>query len=361
MKPSAASRYLVLSPESPDPPVGGGALRTASLIAYLQRRGTVDVIVPQLPHHSRSLPARAARNLLRAIRRVPPLIDRFSGLDIDLNTHYDLAVIEHFWCAPYYTHLAQSCDRVFLNLHNIESTLAAHCARSEPFPISLLHHIFARAYRDLESDLIPRFDAVLVPSAADAARLPDARSVIVYPNTIPFVPQPRVPECHEIAFSGNFEYHPNRSALRWFLGAIWPILKARHSGLRLRLIGKNPPRLSDPRIDVTGPVPDAIPELARARLAIAPILAGSGTRLKIVEAWAAARPVVSTVLGAEGLPAIPDRNVLLADTPTEFADAVTKLLQSLDLRVALGTAGRAVYERELTWNFAWNCLDRAGL
>ena len=103
------------------------------------------------------------------------------------------------------------------------------------------------------------------------------------------------------------EYHPNLTAVRFFRLEIWPRLRDRWPQLVWRLVGKNPKAVQrftrgDPRIEVVGPVQDAVCELARSRVAVVPLLSGSGTRLKILEAWAAGLPVVSTTLGAEGLP-----------------------------------------------------------
>jgi glycosyltransferase involved in cell wall biosynthesis len=109
----------------------------------------------------------------------------------------------------------------------------------------------------------------------------------------------------------------------------------------------------DRRIELTGPVPDAVAELASAQVAVVPLLAGSGTRLKIMEAWAAGRAVVSTSLGAEGLDVRHGKHLLLADDPAGFAAAVSKLLESEELRGQLGAAGRALYERCYTWEAAW--------
>jgi glycosyltransferase involved in cell wall biosynthesis len=104
-------------------------------------------------------------------------------------------------------------------------------------------------------------------------------------------------------------------------------------------------------------VDDAITELARGKVAVAPLLAGSGTRLKIMEAWAAARAVVSTSLGAEGLESRHGENILLADDPADFADAVSKLLESAELRTRIATAGRVLYEGNYTWESAWGKLN----
>ena len=114
---------------------------------------------------------------------------------------------------------------------------------------------------------------------------------------------------------------------------------------------------SDPRIEIRGDIPEAVPELARAKVAVVPLLAGSGTRLKILEAWAAAIPVVSTKLGAEGLPARPGEHLLLADSPAAFAEAVSRLLACRELREGLGKAGRCLLEQQFTWETAWLDLD----
>jgi glycosyltransferase involved in cell wall biosynthesis len=128
-------------------------------------------------------------------------------------------------------------------------------------------------------------------------------------------------------------------------------------------VGRNPEAVEryiqgDSKIECTGPVDDAIPHLSAAKVAVVPLLSGSGTRLKIIEAWAAGTPVVSTSVGAEGLPARNGDNILLADSPESFISSVTLLLQSLGERKRIGASGREQYEREFTWHAAWATLDR---
>src|SRR5579871_4137747 len=140
---------LFLSPEAPFPPIGGGPLRSASLLEYLARSYAVHAVVfhapcdpdpraaippgriakwdiLELPHHSKAPAARFARNALRAIRARPPLMDRFLGCEIALaalleDRKYELAVLEHFWCAPYVRQIRRHSKRVVLDLHNVES------------------------------------------------------------------------------------------------------------------------------------------------------------------------------------------------------------------------------------------------
>jgi glycosyltransferase involved in cell wall biosynthesis len=158
------------------------------------------------------------------------------------------------------------------------------------------------------------------------------------------------------------EYHPNFTAVRYFRQKIWPGLRERWPRLVWRLVGSNPVAVrrfteGDARIEVAGSVPDAVRELARSRVAVVPLLSGSGTRLKILEAWAAGLPVVSTTLGAEGLPVKDGETGLVADSAEAFEGAVTRLLTCTDLRRRIGSAGRILLEKEFTWETAWKKLD----
>jgi glycosyltransferase involved in cell wall biosynthesis len=386
-------RALILVPEAPYPTHGGGALRSASVLAYLARRYDVDVIVFRepgaldpallfpagvaheihvlnLPYHRKDPISRAARNAGRLLRGMPPLMDRFSDFGDPVaafvrGRRYDVAIIEHFWCAPYWEQIAPVSRRTVLNLHNIESVLHARCAHSENGPQRLAHRIFHRAARNWEEAWLPRYEELLVASSGDAeiaqAMAPGAK-VTVYPNAIPLVPRPAVVERDVVAFSGNLEYHPNVSAIRYFRDEIWPILRERWPALTWRLIGKNPGVVrrytgGDPRIELSGPVESAIDELAAAKVVAVPLLAGSGTRFKVIEAWAAGRAVVSTTIGVEGLPARHGENLLIADDAWHFADSVSQLLTNSALRARLGETGRALFESEFTWEAAWQKLD----
>ena len=389
----ARGRALFLVPEAPYPTYGGGALRSASVLEYLARRYDVDVIVFRepgaadpavlfpppvrrellaldLPRHRWDPLSRAARNAARMARGVPPLVDRYSGFARPIASflqgrRYDVAVVEHFWCAPYWEQIAPVSNQAVLDLHNIESLLHARCAATERGAPALSHQVFSRAARRLEAYWLPRYNRLLTASGEDqkiARTIAPEADITVYPNAIPFVPRPRAAEREVVAFSGNLEYIPNVAAVRYFRGEIWPCLRERWPSLVWRLIGKNPAALrriadGDPRIELSGPVANAVDELAAAKVVVVPLLAGSGTRFKLLEAWAAGRAVVSTSIGAEGLPARDGENLLLADDARTFADAVTQLLMDDGLRARLGETGRALFESEFTWDCAWKKLD----
>ena len=361
-------RAFFLTPEDPKPGSGGGGLRSASLLAYLQSKYDVQTLTFSLRPHARTPEARIWRNLVRLARGRPPLFDRFSGYEDQLASalrgRYDVGVVEHFWCASYAPLLRSCCGRLVLDLHNIESELARTHARAARWPASWASQRFAEAYRRLEREWLLRFDLILTASEEDRRRIshPDVR---VFPNALPEVPRPSVPEADAIIFSGNLEYHPNIEAVRWFRTRVWPRVRKRAPGAEWRLVGSNPEAVAaftggDARIRVIGPVDDAVTHLAQARVCIAPLLSGSGTRFKILEAWAAGRAVVSTTLGAEGLDARNGEHLLLADDPDDFADAVLRLWNDPALRARLGDASRILYEDRFTWPAAWRKLDEAG-
>ena len=386
----APSKVLMLSPEAPYPLNGGGAYRTASLLHYFARFASVDLIlicdsgqpaelpkglvtsqqVIPLPVHSRNVVARYVRNARRAIQGLPPLIDRLAGLDQQIEAaiggrHYDLAIVEHFWCAPYLDLMKKVADRTLLDMHNIESVLHDRCAAVTSGPVSAGHTRFASAARRMEASLLPRYSIVLAASASDSFAIrtlaPGSR-VIVYPNSLPGVEVPQLTERPRVVFSGNFEYHPNIDAVEFLVKEIWPEVHRRHPVLELRLVGRGdqfirhllPP---DSNIHVTGPVDDAFYEISQALLVVAPLRAGSGTWIKILEAWAAARAVVATPLGAEGLDTHDSGNVAMAGDAGGFVAAMDWLIGDTISRRRIGMAGRRTFETRYCWDAVWRNLD----
>jgi polysaccharide biosynthesis protein PslH len=386
-------KALFLSAEAPYPPVGGGALRSASLLEYLARSYAVHAVVFRqtgdphpglaippgrverldvidLPYHSKQPIERAIRNTWRIVRDRPPLVDRFSGFADHVSKllageKYEIAIIEHFWCAPYVAQVRPHTKSVILDLHNIESVWHSRLAASENGARAWALGRFATASGALERRLLPKFDLILATSESDAAlarQLAPGTNVSVYPNALPETPQPRRLEQPAIVFSGNLEYSPNISAVRFFRENIWPLLEARWPELKWRIVGKNPGAIrhlvaGHPRIELTGFIEDAVTVVAECQVAVIPVLAGSGTRVKILEAWAAGTPVVSTTIGAEGLDCSDEAQLVIADEPQRFADAVTRLLASPLDRMRIGSAGRRLFEERYTWPAAWKTLD----
>ena len=373
--------------------IGGGPIRAASVLEYLAQRFSVHAIffrepgaplpaaalppglvdrvdVVDLPFHSKRPLPRVVRNLSRIARGRPPLVDRFSGFQAQIarcisGRRYDAAFIEHFWCAPYVEQLRPAANLVFLNLYDVESVWHRSMADSSSGLLAWSYERFGKAALDLECSWFPRFDCILATSCSDAKLVRAIASdtkVVVYPNALPLIVPPPRAERLEIIFSGNLEYAPNIAAVRFFHRNVWPALQSRWPELKWKILGRNPGRFralaaKDPSIEITGFVQDAVAVIAQSQVAIVPLLAGSGTRVKILEAWAARTPVVSTRLGAEGLEYRDREHLVLADDPESFITAVSELLALPDDRARIGAAGRRLYEERYTWQAAWSALD----
>lgn len=392
---------LFLSPEWPYPLVGGGALRAASVLEYLMARYQVDVIcfrqpgaspVPpgitttngdaglrkwcevQLPDHRTSLFARGRRNLGRALRGVPPLVDRFRGFEPEILTAigdatYDLTVVEHFWCSDYTDALRARSKKLVLDMHNAESLWHVRCAQAVSPWIRPFYERFAKAAREMEAERLPIYDLILATSQAEAdyisQQLPGLPLVVV-PNTIPMRPMPEVERDDTIVFSGNMEYMPNQRAVRYFAAEIWPLIRKKYPNFRWKILGKSASILRQQVQGVPGLLfvsdpDDAMIEIAKSRVAVVPLTAGAGTRLKIIEAWAAGCPVVSTTIGAEGLEYKRGTDIFIQDSPIGFAEQVIQVIDHPSLAQELQRAGRQRFEQSYSWACAWEAMGACGL
>ncbi|MDQ4090302.1 MAG: glycosyltransferase, partial [Actinomycetota bacterium] len=205
----------------------------------------------------------------------------------------------------------------------------------------------AGAYRRLADCYLPAVDHMITTSPADAATLAGRygrNRATAIPNAVrlpTFRPEPRSPT-HDLVFVGTLSYLPNAEGARWLCEEVLPRLP----GASVALVGSNPPEgvralAEDSRVTVTGYVRDVAPWYGRARVAVVPLHAGGGTRIKVLEALAHNRPVVSTSVGAEGIDLQPGRDgMLVADGPPEFARACRTLLDDPELAGALASRGR---------------------
>jgi len=152
-----------------------------------------------------------------------------------------------------------------------------------------------------------------------------------------------------ICFTGSMSYFPNIDAITYFVEEVWQKIKKKHNNVKLYVVGKNPTenikRLDSDDIIITGLVESTVPFLKKSKLSIVPLRYGSGTRLKILESMACGTPVISTSLGCEGLDVTNGENIIIADTPDDFAQAVIQLLEYPGLRQSIGEIGEKFVER----------------
>jgi polysaccharide biosynthesis protein PslH len=217
-----------------------------------------------------------------------------------------------------------------------------------------------RATRREERRCATAVDLLLATSHGDRAifeRELGLSDVAVVRNGIDldeFAPDNHKPEAGVILFPGLMSYHPNEDAMRWFLDAIFPIVVRRFPSARLVVAGASPSAWllaqRGHNVEVTGEVPDMRPYLRRASVMIAPLRMGGGTRVKILEAQAIGRPVVSTSLGAAGLDQRHGESILLADDAEHFAEELIRTLRDSELSGRITAAAR----RHVAEHFDWN-------
>jgi len=164
---------------------------------------------------------------------------------------------------------------------------------------------------------------------------------------------PRKP--HSLVFLGSMDWMPNIDACCHFVENIFPAIKKTFPNATLTILGRNPTqRIKDLQkietgIFITGTVTDIRPHLAEAEVMIVPLRIGGGTRIKIYEGMATGIPIVSSTIGAEGLPVTDGENIFLADSPEDFARAIFKLFEKAALRQKMGANGRALVQRHFSW------------
>jgi glycosyltransferase involved in cell wall biosynthesis len=261
--------------------------------------------------------------------------------------------------------------RIVLDEHNVEYDVNRQIAGRDD--ASAVRRLYAavnwRKMRREEEDAWGRVDALTVTSPHDAGRVravhPGAR-VAVVPNAVDVercAPRPGdpPPDPNTLLFFGALDYFPNSDALAFFLDQVWPRVLATHPSTRLRILGRRPPpslvARRAPGVEIGGFVEDLRPSIAAAGAVIVPLRMGGGTRLKILEAMAMARPIVSTALGAEGIDVAHGRELLLADGAEGFAAEIGRLLDDPALGARLGHAARALVEERYSWRTSAAVLD----
>ena len=269
--------------------------------------------------------------------------------------------------------------------HNVESEIWRRHAETKSSPIA--RALYAMQHRRMlryEGGALRRFDGILAVSDADRetfARLyPGAvkRPVQVVSTGVDtdyFAPSavdapaspvrnPQSAVRNELIFTGSMDWLPNEDAMLFFCRDILPLIRAEEPGVHLTIVGRTPTpavkKLADAAgVTVTGRVDDVRPYIREAAVYIVPLRIGGGTRLKIFEAMAMGKAVVSTTVGAEGLPVTNGQHVILADEPREFAASVVGLMRNVESRARLEAAARALVVERYDWSAVAGELEDA--
>lgn len=389
-------RILFVTPYLPSPARFGGQRRLHGLIAGLAASHEVSVISLVDPSEDQSESVRATEIYCRHVVTVPNhryaagpttkrllqiwsllssrsyerLVHREVGFDSALHA---LLAAERFDVVHFeFPHMAPARPRsasglatgpaFLLDEHNIEYDLARQVATAGRSALRRAYSaINWRKVHTEERGVWARFDGCTLTSARDEGMLladaPETRTAVV-PNGVDLDffhrgvgAEERAPAT--LLFFGAIDYYPNTDAVLFFTREIFPLLRSRVPRVRLSIVGRRPPppiiALRSAYVDVTGGVEDVRPHLERASVVIVPLRIGGGTRLKILEALAMGKAVVSTSVGAEGLDVVPERDLLVADDPEQFAAQIKRLLDDPDLAARLGAAGRRLVEAQYSW------------
>ncbi len=208
-----------------------------------------------------------------------------------------------------------------------------------------------RRMQAFEAEAGRQFDAVIAVSRRDQSLFASDygwKHVEVIDTAVDldyFTPQPGLERAGRVVFVGSLDWLPNQDGVRYFVDEIWARVRERCSDATFQMVGRNPPadieRLADvPGVEVVGTVPDVRPYLAEAAVVVVPLRVGGGTRLKIYEAAAMQKAVLSTSLGAEGLDVTNREHIVIADEPATFATALVELLDDQHARDNLAAAAR---------------------
>jgi glycosyltransferase involved in cell wall biosynthesis len=285
-------------------------------------------------------------------------IDMREAIQAQLARKPDIVTVEHDFALRLGDEVPPEIPKVLMT-QNVTSAYYRTRAEAASGARRTLLNIQGRRVASYVNPRLSGFTGIVTVSGEDADFLRAVTHVPVFvvPNGTALDPvRPQPPERPPVLlFTGTMSYAPNRDGILWFASEIWPHVVTQVPEARLLVVGRWPDaRVSrlqrdDARIEVTGEVPEMGPYFERATAVIAPLRSGGGTRLKILDAFASMRPVVSTRIGAQGLGVQDGEQLLLGDESKDFAQQVVRLLGDADLRSRLSANGRRLIDERYHW------------
>jgi sugar transferase (PEP-CTERM/EpsH1 system associated) len=293
--------------------------------------------------------------------------------DLTSRVPFDVIHVEFPFLTPYLRAIApHHRAKKILSMHNIESLRFEREIQLAQWGkrrlVLLGDHFFFRAW---ENEVLWQYDGIVTVSDLERAwvqRHAPRAAVQIVPNGVDTVYfSPTSPVASDInpylVFTGAMDYPPNVDAAVWFCNEILPRLQRKLPALGFKIVGRNPtPQVLNlakrQGVQVTGTVADIRSYVAGALAVVVPLRSGGGTRLKILEAMAMERPVISTNVGAEGLEIMPGTDILIADDAEQFVSQVERLMKSSEESRNLGMAGRRLVTKKYDWRICLDGLDR---
>jgi len=378
------------------PPDTGGKIRSFNILKHLARKHDITLFT-FYPEHPGDLhpagsdmfsklicvplplpPRRSFAEYVRYARMLlagrPFTIDKYFYPEVRrrytvllASTAFDLIVCDFIFPAPLVEWKTPPPKILFT--HNVEAQVWARHSKIASNPVvKLACWLESRALQRAERRYVQLADYVLAVSENDRvcfAQYADPRRISVIPTGVDteyFQPS-SVPEQQDTTvFTGSMDWMPNEDGVAYFVEKILPVIRRDIPEAAFWAVGRRPPRrlqaLASSGVVVTGAVEDIRPYLAKAALCVVPLRSGSGTRIKIFEAMTMGKAVVSTSMGAEGLPVRHGDNIILADDPADFARQVVDLLRDPPRRQQLGHAARQLVEENYGWPAVAAYFDR---
>lgn len=306
--------------------------------------------------------ARSVDYVGRLVSPLPYAVGRFACKDVQQkiehwfeNRQFDVAVCDFLDAAVNFPNNLSIPSALFQ--HNVETEIWRRHAATESNPVK--RQMYAVEFKKMlryERQAVRRFHGVIAVSEHDRSLMEawvEGSRISVVPTGVDleqyrpdFGHKPQAPL---VIFVGAMDWEPNVDAMEYFCGQIWPAVLAQVTDAKLRIVGRNPGervrKLATGCIEITGRVSSVAEHLREASVVVVPLRIGGGTRLKIYEAMAAGKAVVSTSVGAEGLDVHHGRDIVLADTPSSFAQAVTALLRDENQRNSYEVAAAGLAAR----------------
>ena len=374
----------------------GGSIRTLEMLLHLSKRHEIhyaaieDPALPEGPGraHEYSFRHYSSRNfvpergsaafgwqvLQGLVSSLPLAMKRYQSPELGkslaelLRTgNFDRAVVDHLTPATYYPDIRHA----LLFQHNVETMIWRRRAEHAGTPLHKYYmELQARRMYRFERSVCQAAGHIVAVSAVDAdmmRRLFGVSNITEIPTGVNLeyhAPQ-RTSHATDLVFVGSMDWLANVDGVLWFVREVLPLIRRGRPECRVTIAGRKPPReivelsAADPRIVVTGTVPDVRPYLWGAAASIVPLRIGGGTRLKIYESMAAKVPIVSTTIGAEGLEAKNGENILLADSAEDFAARCLSLLESPDERARIAGSAWEMVRSRFSWDRVACCFEEA--
>lgn len=383
-------RILFITDYLPYPPIAGDLIRNYSLIRRIARQHQVSLVgflppwveADSVSHMQEFCHRVEAVNLQRRpkLARLPGLIRYVvEGIPFDFeflrsdvlankirqlacSEDFDIVHIEQARMAPYLEALPPDCkSKKVLVFQNVDANQYDRISRiARTWAKKIRTRLYSLMLRRWEPRYAERFDRCVAMSEVDRRLLTMSNprlKVDIVPNGVDtklYQPLPFEDMRPAVLVIGSMGYPPNADGAIWFCNDILPHIRRILSDVQVWIVGTSPPpevvKLSGDGVHVTGRVEDVVPYYRRTSVSVIPLRAGGGTRLKILEAMALGRPVVSTSIGCEGLDLVDGQHLLIADDPEQFAEKTVRLLTDRELYERIAAEGRQLTVTRYDWD-----------